>query len=430
VTRPRGGRAIPGDLAGPDERGAARPGGQEPEHIAGVLVVGGGYAGLHAARSVDRSGVPVTIVDRTGRHDFVTRLAAVAGGTAPVEDAARPLQSFVDRVVVGSVIEVADGSITMEDGRTLVADAVVVTAGSVPSRPPVDGLELAHGLRSAEDALALRDAIAQATSLVIVGGGATGVQLAGAAAEAHPSLTIQLVEATPGLLPGMPAGFGSGARRILEHRGVAIHLESSVDRITPEGAVVDGELLEGLVVWAGGFSALAQRYSLPAADDGRVVVDETLRVLGSERTFAAGDIAAHRDGNGDRLPMSAQIAVRAGTAAGRNAVRTVRGESPEAVDLRQIGWVMDLGGRRGLAQLGPVTLTTGGADLIPPLLHDAVDLKDLLEVGGVQALRFASASVRSLFSWPLPQWPAPWNATRREVPSHGTDRRVAAADQS
>lgn len=377
----------------------------EPDHVEGVLVVGGGYAGLHAAAVVQRSGVPVTVVDRTGRHDFVTRLAAVAGGTAPVEDASRPVRCFADLFAVASVVEVADGSVTLSDGRTVTADAVVVTAGSAPSRPPVDGIELVHDLRSAEDAVALRGSIARSPSVVVVGGGATGVQLAGAAAVAHPSLTVHLVEAATRLVGGMPDAFSAGAMRILEGRNVQIHLGSGVERITEQGALVDGTLLEGLVVWAGGFSALAHHYGVPTADDGRILVDEALRVLGNERTFAAGDIAAHRNAQGEALPMSAQTAVRAGTAAGTNAARAVRGEPVRAVDLRQIGWVLDLGGHRGLAQIGPINLTAPGVDLIPPLLHEAIDIKDLLEVGGVQALRHASTPVRSLFACSLPLWP-------------------------
>ncbi len=387
---------------------------KEPTRVDGVLVVGGGYAGLHAARAVRRCGIPVTVVDRTGRHDFVTRLAAVAGGTAPIGDASGPVESFVDQVLVGTVVEVADGSVTMSDGHTITADAVVVTAGSVPSRPPVDGIEFAHAIRSAEDAVALRASIDRASSMVVIGGGATGVQLSGAAAVAHPSLTIHLVEAAPRLLAGLPEPISSGAARILTGRNVQLHLDTSVEGITERGAAVDGALLEGLVVWAGGFSASAERYGVPTDEDGRILIDEALRMLGAQRTFAAGDIAAHRDHGGDPLPMSAQIAVRAGSEAGHNAARAVRGEPVQAVDLRQIGWVLDLGARRGLAQVGPINLTGPGADLIPPLLHDAIDLKDLLEVGGVHALRYASASVRSLVTWPLAVWP------------HGTSPSVRA----
>jgi NADH dehydrogenase len=115
--------------------------------------------------------------------------------------------------------------------------------------------------------------------------------------------------------------------------------------------------------------------------------------------------------------MSAQIAVRAGAAAGRNAVRTLQGEPAEAVDLRQIGWVLDLGGHRGLAQVGPLNLTVGGADLIPPLLHEAIDIKHLLDIGGVQALRYTSASVRSLFTCPL--LVQPWRTAASVMPAAG-----------
>ncbi len=182
----------------------------EPTHVEGVLIVGGGYAGLHAAAAVRRSGTPLTVVDRTGRHDFVTRLAAVAGGTAPVEDSAGPLRDLVD-LVVGSVVAIGDGSVRLAQGHTITAEAVIVAAGSAPSRPPVAGIELAQPLRSAEDAEALRRSIAGSSSLVIIGGGATGVQLAGAAAVAHPRLTVHLVEATTRLLAGMPLAFSTGA---------------------------------------------------------------------------------------------------------------------------------------------------------------------------------------------------------------------------
>ena len=366
------------------------------EHRDGVLVVGGGFAGLHALRAVDRLGVRASVINRTGDHDFVTRLAAVAGGTVPAADARRPLSHFADDVEVASVVAVADGAVELADGRRITADAVVVTAGAVPSSPPIEGLEHAVALRTAADALALRERIAGASSVVIVGGGASGVQLAGAVAHAHPDVAVHLVDAETRLLAGLPAGLGAGAARILGGRGVEVHLGRAVDRITVDGVVLDGDVIAGLVVWAGGFTADAARLGVPTADDGRISVDRELRITGMHRTFAAGDVAAHVDRDGHPLPMSAQIAVRAGTQAGRNAARVVRGEPTERADLQQLGWVLDLGGRRGLAQLGPFVLTGPVADLVPPLLHEAIDLKNLLEIGGAGALRFATGSVRSL----------------------------------
>lgn len=366
------------------------------EHRDGVLVVGGGYAGLHAVRAAERHGVPVTIVDRSGRHDFVTRLAAVAGGTAAAEDAARPLGEFVDEVVTGRVIAVDDGAVELDDGRRITADAVVVTVGAEPSRPPIDGIEHAAPLRTATDALRLRRRIEQTGSVVIVGGGASGVQLAGAVAHAHPEVDVHLVEATPSLLAGLGPGLGAGAERILTGRGVHLHLGHPVEHITPDGVELDDRRIDGFVVWAGGFRADAAALGVPTTSDGRISVGPDLRIAGMGRTFAAGDVAGHLGGDGRLLPMSAQIAVRAGTAAGRNAARLVLGDEPERVALRQLGWVLDLGGRRGLAQLGPIPLAGPVADLIPPLLHDAIDLKNLVDIGGLAALRFATGPMGSL----------------------------------
>jgi len=384
----------------------------QSERIDGVLIIGGGYAGLHAAAAVRHAGVPVTVVDRTGQHDHVTRLAAVAGGTGTVEDASSPLRSFVESVLVGAVTNIEDGSVTLADGRTLQAQAVIVTAGSSPSSPQIEGIKYAHPLRSAEDALKLRLLIEGADSLVIIGGGATGVQLAGAVAVVQPSISVHLVEGSTRLLGSLPAELGAGAQRILEGRNVNLSLGASVEKVTEPGVVVDGTLLEGLVVWAGGSEALGDQFGLPTAENGRILLDPTLRVTGLKRTFAAGDTALHRSSNGEVLPMSAQVAVRAGAAAGHNAVRLLKSETLKSVDLRQLGWVLDLGGRRGLAQVGPVNLSQAGLDLIPPLLHEVIDLMGLFETGGITALRFASSSAKSLIPFRLPEWPFGQTATR------------------
>lgn len=365
-----------------------------PTYNAGVLIVGAGYAGLHAAQAARSAGVPVTVVDSSDRHDFVTRLAAVAGGTMPIEDAFQPVGQFVESVEAGTVVHVGDGSVQTDDGRAMTADAVVVTVGSETARPPVDGIERALGLRTSADAIDLRKLIDDADSLVIVGGGATGVQLAGAAAYAHPELAVHLFEADDRLLFSLPAALGRGAERILCGRGVHVRTGQKVEQITDRGVVVDGETVEGLVVWAGGFSADAGRLGVPTDEDGRIAIDGDLRVTGFERTFAAGDIAGHTEASGDRLPMSAQIAVRAGTLAGENAARLVRGEPTEKVALRQLGWVLDLGGNRGVAALGPMLFASPVLDLLPPLLHDAIDLKNLCEIGGISALQFAPAHLR------------------------------------
>ena len=354
--------------------------------VDGVLVVGGGYAGVHAARSVIRAGRRAFIIDPTGRHDFVTRLAAVAGGTAPESDASAPLSDFSDDVIVGSMASIVDGAVTLNDGRTFTADAVVVTAGAVPLAPSIEGLDFALPLRTAADASRLRAKIDIASSVVIVGGGATGVQLAGAVAAKHRSVAVTLMDGAQTLLAGLGAATGGDAARILGDRGVDVRLGSDVDEIGEGSVNVAGDMFEGLPVWAAGYTARADDFGFPVERSGRIDVDQFLRVRGWSRTFAAGDVAAHRDAQGRELPMSAQIAVQAGEVAGRNALRLLRGDTLDRARLSHRGWVLDLGGFRGLAEFGPVTLSAPFLDLVPPVLHWAIDVKHLIETRGLGGL--------------------------------------------
>ena len=355
--------------------------------VDGVLVVGGGYAGVHAARSVIRAGRRAFIVDPTGRHDFVTRLAAVAGGTAPEEDASAALSNFSDDVIVGAMTSMADGAITLDDGRTVTADAVIVTAGAVPLEVPIPGLHHAFPLRTADDALTLRAEIDTASSVVIVGGGATGVQLAGAIGARHPNIAVTLIDGSDALLGGMSDAIAGDAARILRDRGVDVRLGADADEIGEHSVTVGGSSIEGLPVWAAGFTARAGELGAPVDEEtGRIDVDEHLLVRGWKRTFAAGDVASHRDGRGDELAMSAQIAVQAGDVAGRNALRLLRGDQLDRARLSHRGWVLDLGGCRGLAEIGPITLSAPLLDLAPPLLHWAIDVKHLVETRGLGGL--------------------------------------------
>ncbi len=103
------------------------------------------------------------------------------------------------------------------------------------------------------------------------------------------------------------------------------------------------------------------------------------------RTFAAGDVAAHVASDGSVLPMSAQIAVQAGEAAGANAARVIGGREPREATLSHRGWVLDLSGQRGIAEVAGITLAGPFADLIPPFLHEAIDLKTLFDMAGFNA---------------------------------------------
>lgn len=364
----------------------SRPG--PTEHIGGVLVIGGGYAGLHAAKAANDAGAEVTVLDPTGRHDFVTRLAAVAGHAAPTSDASREIGAFGHRVIVGTAVGLADGEITLADGSRRTADAVVFCAGAGETRPPIDGIDHALPLRTTAHAEAIREQLDPDGAVTVIGGGATGVQLAGAISASKSATTVRIVEMESRLLSTMQPGSSEGAARILSGRGVEVLVDATVDRIGVDHVVVDGEELPGLVVWAGGFAPRTDGLDIETNDAGQIVVDAYLRVSGMTRTFAAGDVAEHHTRDGEPLPMSAQIAVQAGDAAGENAARVARGDEPEAASLSHQGWVLDLSGQRGIAEVGGFSLSGPFADLIPPFLHEAIDLKSLFGMGGFSALAY------------------------------------------
>lgn len=356
-----------------------------------VLVLGAGYAGIHAARTARAHGADVVLVDPEGRHDLLPRLAAVAGGRRDAGDAWAPVGDLSDARWVrdrATHVDPEGPTVTLEDGTELTGDAVVVTVGARRSLPPVPGLDErgARTLQTAADALVLREELDGVDALAVVGGGATGVQLASEAAAARPGLRVTLVEAEDRLLPSYARALGRHAGRVLRGRGVDVRTGTSVTAADATGIDLDdGTRLDALVVWATGAQADGHAL-LPdhPTSQGRLVLDRMLRVHG--RVFAAGDVALHRDLLGRPLAPSAQVALQAGRAAGANAARVARGRFPRAVPLVDLGWVVDLGHGRGVAEIGPLRLTGPLLDRLPPLLHEAVDARHLLQAGGLSGL--------------------------------------------
>lgn len=357
-----------------------------------VVVVGAGYAGIRAAAAAKREGAAVTVVDRTGNHEFSPRLAAVAGGRAPSGDGWAPAEHLVDVPIERAVVEVVDcagPSVRLHDSRRLTADAIVVATGATTAWPDVPGVnQHALGLRTIADALTIRRELVEADRLIVVGGGATGVQLAAESARRHRHLDVTIIEAQSQLLPELPQGVGARAEQVLRRRGVDVRRRSTVRRLDGRGVVLDsGSRVDGIVVWATGFAAHGSTL-LPDAEtrDGRLVVDSSLRVPGSLAVFAAGDVAAHVDLFNQPLRMSAQTAVRAGAVAGRNAVRVARGLPPSPALLLDFGRVVTMGRTVGVGRLFGLNLARPLVDRWVPWVHEAIDLNHLLRTGGLAAI--------------------------------------------
>jgi NADH:ubiquinone reductase (H+-translocating) len=356
-----------------------------------IVVLGAGYAGGHAATAATRAGAAVAVIDPDGLHGFLPRLAGVAAGRLRAGDARAPLAELMDvRVLHGRAVhlDVDARAVVTDTGDRIRYDAIVVTVGATSDVGPVPGAaEHAWRLHTPGDALALRPALIDADALVVVGGGATGVQLAAEVAAAHDGMPVTLVEAMDRLLSGEPPSLRRLAARHLRRVGVTVHLDAEAAVIDDAGVErVDGTRHDGLVVWAGGWEADPGAL-LPDAplDDGRIAVAGDCQVPEHPRVLAAGDIAAHRDVFGRRLAMSAQVALQAGAAAGRTAVAVARDQPTDRVRILEIGRLIDLG-ERGLGRVGPVTLGWGPSARLVPLLHLGIDARHLYKLGGPLAV--------------------------------------------
>jgi NADH dehydrogenase len=222
-------------------------------------------------------------------------------------------------------------------------------------------------------------------TVVVGGGGATGVELAGELAEILPEVAsghglasglpaVRLVEAGSTILAGSSLQLIDKATRILSDLGVQVRTNATIAAATQEGfRLSDGELVEGGVfVWAGGVKApgLVADSGLPTGHNGRVKVDQYLRVLDHPEIYVAGDLASVTDPRtGHVLPPLAQVALEEGETVARNLAAELKGQPLEAFSFRDKGFVVSVGPRRGVADIAGIT--TGGR--LAHLLKDAIE---------------------------------------------------------
>jgi NADH:ubiquinone reductase (H+-translocating) len=376
-----------------------------------VVVAGAGYAGLHVALRLmaklrDNPVVELTLVDRHDYHQVLTELPRVAGGTRAAGAVRIPLQDML-----ATRVRFVQAEITGFDlpSRRLLTRAgpvgwrwLVLALGSRPNDFAIPGLaQHALSLYSAGDAERVWAAVSKAlgeaaaatgperqrrlATVVVGGGGATGVELAGELAEILPEVAsrhglapgrpaVQLVEAGPTILAGSSPQLIGNATRILADLGVQVRTNAIVAAATEEGfRLKGGQLVEGGVfIWAGGVKApeLVVGSGLPAGHNGRVKVDRYLRVLDHPQIYAAGDLASVTDPRtGHVLPPLAQVALEEGETVARNLDAELNGRPLEAFTFHDKGFVVSVGTRRGVADIAGIT--TGGR--LAHLLKDAIE---------------------------------------------------------
>ena len=374
-----------------------------------VVVVGAGFGGLWAARALDRHDVSVTLLDRNNYHTFFPLLYQVAAAEIGPTGIAYPVRSALRgsgvrfRMEEVTGLDLAGRAVTTAQG-TVPYDALILALGSVPRFFGVAGAEEhAFPLRTMDDALPLRQHVlgsferasllepgeerSALLTFVIVGGGPTGVEFAGALAELvygplHPDYPgierqeprVVLVEAGSVLLPGMPDRLSDYAHARLGRIGVEVRLDTAVEEVGPDRATLsDGSLLATrTVVWTAGVGGdpAVGAWGLPVGPGGRVPVLPTLQVEGHPSVFVVGDLAYLEHG-GEALPQVAPVAIQQGEAAARGAVRLLRGEEPEPFRFKDPGMLAVIGRNSAVAQLGIGAFTGFTAWVLWLVIHIA-----------------------------------------------------------
>ena len=378
----------------------------EPAHH--VVIVGGGFAGLYAANRLKHAAVRVTLVDRRNFHLFQPLLYQVATGALSPANIASPLRALMRKqkhanVVLGEVVGV-DASqrrlvVREETPRALHYDTLIVATGSQFNYfGHDDWKEFAPGLKSLEDAITIRRRVLTAfekaelefephkqkecMTFVVVGGGPTGVELAGALAEVarytlqrdfrHINPTdakIMLFEAHDGILGMFPDSLQKKALESLERMGVVVETGVLVTDINADGVTVKrGDTVENVsaatVLWTAGIKAsplgetIAKAVGQETDHSGRVVVEPDCSLRGHPEIFVIGDLANYSHQNGNPLPGLAPVAMQQGHYVAKVIKRRLAGQSaPAKFHYRDKGTMATIGRATAVVDMGWLRLS-------------------------------------------------------------------------
>jgi len=361
-----------------------------------VVIIGAGFGGLRCARHLARYPVHITLIDRRNHHTFQPLLYQVAtAGISPGEIAA-PIRWIMRgrknvEVLLG---EVHDFDLTRRIVRVaedeIPYDYLVVAAGVSHAYFGHDDWEpMAPGLKTIEDALEIRRRILLAFELaerqaasgdghvplnfVVVGGGPTGVELAGTLAEISrqvlanefhtidpKSTRILLLEGGPRVLPAYPEDLSRSAEEQLKHLGVEVHTSAMVTNVEPAAVVIGTKRIPSVVtLWAAGVAAspLGKKLGVPVDRAGRVQVNPDLSIPGHPEVFVVGDLATLKDKSGKALPGLAPVAMKEGVAVAENIARDLRGEPREDFHYHDKGSLATIGRAAAVAEFGKIHIS-------------------------------------------------------------------------
>ena len=331
-----------------------------------VVIIGGGFGGLYAARSLAKYPVDITVIDKENYHLFQPLLYQIATAALSAGDIASPIRSILRkyknvRVIMGEAIniDVAGKRVVLDEGDFHFDYLVVATGATGTYFGHDEWAQFAPGLKSIEDALDIRRRIFSAyeaaerlpegspereahLNFVVIGGGPTGVEMAGAIREIA-SQTLKgdfrsidpthakviLLQSGPRILPEYPDDLSDTARKYLERMGVEVRTGSRVTDITAEGVSVGETFIPAkTVIWGAGVlaSPLGKTLGVPLDKGGRVMVNPDLSIPGYANVFVIGDLANSTPPGKDPLPGIAPTAIQMGVHVAKNIGALVTGE--------------------------------------------------------------------------------------------------------
>jgi len=355
-----------------------------------VVIVGAGFAGLNAARALRRAPVQVVLVDRNNYHLFQPLLYQVATAGLEPEEIARPARAilrgqknFDFRMVDVTRVDFAARRLETTGGP-ISYDFLVLAPGGETNFFGLESMQRhGLGLKDIPDAIAIRNHVLTCfeqamlepdpekrrtlLTFIVVGGGPTGVEMAGALSELirlvlvkdYPRLNIKdvrilLLEATDKLLAAMPERLREAAVKTLWRKWIDVRFGAQVaDYDGTQIRLKSGEIIPAqTVIWAAGVraSSLNATLGLPASRQGRVAVEPTLQVTAHPEVFIIGD-AAYREHNGEPLPMVAPVAIQMGRFVARNIKRQLRGQPLELFHYRDQGTLATIGRNAAVANV-------------------------------------------------------------------------------
>lgn len=357
-----------------------------------VVIIGGGFGGLEAARALARLPLEITVVDKRNHHLFQPLLYQVAGAALSPGDIAEPIRSLLARhenvrVVLDTArsVDLARRTVALSD-REIPYDRLILAAGATHSYFGHDEWEKhAPGLKTLADALEVRQRVLLAfekaelatdpderrrfLTFVVVGGGPTGVELAGSLCEIarrtllqdfrsiDPSLArVVLVESGDSLLGAFPKPLRDRALRDLQALGVEVLFGRPVRAVDERGVLVGEErVLAHTVLWAAGVAGvrLARTLGVPLDRAGRVIVGPDLSIPGHPEVTVIGDLASFsHTPDGKPLPGVAQVALQGGRLVAKNIAAELEGRAPEPFRYKDLGSMATVGRSRAVAWIG------------------------------------------------------------------------------